>query len=277
MLAGMKPFLLATDLDRTLIPNGVQPESPQALPRLRELAARPEVTLVFVTGRHRAIVEEAIEQWGLPVPDYAIADVGTSLYKLERGNWSAIEAWTEEIRADWSGVHWPELAHLFEDLDVLTLQEKEKEGRFKLSYYAPPDTDVKPLRDEMLKRLNQHGVRAQVIWSVDETIPIGLLDVLPASADKLQALCFLVRHLKVEEQQVMFAGDSGNDLPILTSGLQAVLVANAHASVRASLGDFGDADKRNLYLARGGYDGMNGNYAAGILEGLAHFGFVIES
>jgi hypothetical protein len=26
-----------------------------------------------------------------------------------------------------------------------------------------------------------------------------------------------------------------------------------------------------LYIARGGYNGMNGNYSAGILEGIAHY------
>jgi hypothetical protein len=31
----------------------------------------------------------------------------------------------------------------------------------------------------------------------------------------------------------------------------------------------GNAD--SLYLASGGFRGLNGNYAAGILEGLAHF------
>ncbi|MFW6342910.1 MAG: haloacid dehalogenase, partial [Halothiobacillaceae bacterium] len=27
----------------------------------------------------------------------------------------------------------------------------------------------------------------------------------------------------------------------------------------------------NLYLARGGLRGMNGNYAAGVIEGVAHY------
>ena len=40
----MRNILLCSDLDRTLIPNGTQPESPQARPLLRSLAARPELT-----------------------------------------------------------------------------------------------------------------------------------------------------------------------------------------------------------------------------------------
>jgi hypothetical protein len=77
----------------------------------------------------------------------------------------------------------------------------------------------------------------------------------------------------VDEKRLVYAGDSGNDLPVLTSGLQAVLVANAIPEVREQA--LNEVRKRGcpekLYLAHGGFLGMNGNYAAGILEGLAHF------
>ena len=47
-------LLLCTDLDRTLIPNGPQPESPGARDRFAALAGSPHVVLAYVTGRHRA-------------------------------------------------------------------------------------------------------------------------------------------------------------------------------------------------------------------------------
>jgi hypothetical protein len=52
-----------------------------------------------------------------------------------------------------------------------------------------------------------------------------------------------------------------------------VLVANAHSSVRDKAREMAEiaGHSQRLYLARGGYLGMNGNYSAGILEGLAHF------
>ena len=67
----------------------------------------------------------------------------------------------------------------------------------------------------------------------------------------------------------VFAGDSGNDLDVLLSPIHAVLVANASEDVRAIAA--GSDFRANLYLAKGGYLGMNGNYSAGILEGIAHF------
>ncbi len=76
-----------------------------------------------------------------------------------------------------------------------------------------------------------------------------------------------------DEGDTVFAGDSGNDLPALTSGLQAVLVHNARADVReealSALKAKGMA--KRLYLAQGEFLGMNGNYAGGVLEGLTHF------
>ena len=44
-------LLLCTDLDRTLIPNGPQPESAQAREHFARFAAHPQVTLAYVSGR----------------------------------------------------------------------------------------------------------------------------------------------------------------------------------------------------------------------------------
>ena len=64
-----------------------------------------------------------------------------------------------------------------------------------------------------------------------------------------------------------------HDLPVLTSRLQAVLVLNAADTVReaarAESQRSGHLDA--IYFAKGGFLGMNGNYSAGILEGVAHY------
>ena len=44
-------ILICTDLDRTLLPNGNQPESPDARRRFACFAAREEVRLAYVTVR----------------------------------------------------------------------------------------------------------------------------------------------------------------------------------------------------------------------------------
>jgi len=215
----MTKLLLCCDLDRTLLSNGSQEESPQARPLFRALAKRPELTLAYVSGRHKGLLLDAIHDYDLPMPDYAIGDVGTTLYEIHNDEWRAWTAWEEEIAPDWAGRHHDELAALFEDISDLTLQEPEKQNTFKLSCYVPADTDHKALLAEMDARLKALGIHASLIWSIDEARHIGLLDVLPRRATKHHAIRFLMAHKDFDTGNTVFAGDSGNDLPALTSGL----------------------------------------------------------
>jgi sucrose-6F-phosphate phosphohydrolase len=264
----MRPLLLCTDLDRTLIPNGPQPESPSAKQRFQRLVNCKEVTLVYVTGRHRALIEQAITEFDLPRPDFSIADVGSTIYQINASGWRQWDKWDEQIAPDWRGLTHDQLHTLLRDFSALELQEQDKQNRHKLSYYVPLETNAQSLIGDMDRQLRQAGIRANLIWSIDELAGIGLLDVLPAGANKLHAIHFLMQQKDFSHENTVFAGDSGNDLDVLLSDIPAVLVANADPDVRILAEK---AHKDVLYLARGGYLGMNGNYSAGILEGIAHF------
>jgi cardiolipin synthase len=98
----MTRILLCTDLDRTLLPNGEPPESEGARAAFSRLARRREVTFACVTGRHRALIEGAITTFDLPAPDYAVGDVGTSLYAVRDGAWEPVQAWTQTFAEDWA-------------------------------------------------------------------------------------------------------------------------------------------------------------------------------
>ena len=266
-------FLICTDLDRTLLPNGAEPESENARARFGQLVDLPEVTLAYVSGRHRELVEDAIRQYALPQPDFVVTDVGTRIYTVNKSNWSAWPEWEQQIAPDWAGYDHAGLQTLFDDVAGIRLQETSKQNTYKLSYYVPLDVDEEPLLASLRVRLEQHGIDASLVWSIDEPAGIGLLDVLPARATKLHAIEFLIEHLELTPGNTLFAGDSGNDLPVLTSTIPSVLVANASAGVKATARQdavtAGTMD--SLYLARGNFLGMNGNYSAGILEGVAHF------
>lgn len=269
----MRDLLLCTDLDRTLLPNGPQPESPGARTRLARLVARPEVTLAFVSGRRLELQLAAIEEYALPLPAYCVADVGTTIYRRNGPDWEQLPDWHDEIAESWRGKSVAELAELLEDVAGLRMQEPAAQGRFKLSYEAPPETAHAPLVAVVRARLRRAGIRASVIWSVDETGPTGLLDVLPENATKLHAVRFLMRRGGFKTENVLYAGDSGNDLPVFTSGIPSVLVANATDEFRAEAERAVRAAgcEGTFLTARGGHGGMNGCYAAGILEGLEHF------
>ena len=71
----------------------------------------------------------------------------------------------------------------------------------------------------------------------------------------------------------IFAGGRGDDMAVLTSAIHGVLVANASEALRreARRQVLNMGQNETLYVARGGFIDMNGNYSAGILEGVAHY------
>ena len=266
-------LLLCTDLDRTLLPNGAQPESPQARRRFAALASHPQVTLAFVTGRDRARIERAINNYLLPNPDFVISDVGTNIYDMRGGLWQVWTEWQKEIAPDWNGFSHHQLSRLLSEFSQLRLQQVNKQNTFKLSYYFSLHVDQGRLDADIQQCLQQEQIHASLIWSVDEPAGIGLLDVLPKRATKLHAMEFLQTVLGFAQSEILFAGDSGNDLPVLASPIPAVLVANAMSSVATQAVAAAEAsgNRQALYLAQGDFLGMNGNYSAGILEGVAHY------
>jgi len=266
-------LLLCTDLDRTLLPNGPQAESSGARDKFKQLATQPGVTLVYVTGRDRKLVEDAIDEYQLPQPDYVIADVGSTIYEIQQHDWHYRGQWQQEISPDWGGKSHDEMHSLFSRSLLLKLQEDTKQNTYKLSYYVPLESDHEALMSDMHSILVSKNIRASLIWSIDELAGTGLLDVLPASANKRHAIEFLMKQLGFDLSNTIFAGDSGNDLAVLTSPIRSVLVANASSDVRDEAKqmalNLGQIDA--LYFAHGSFLGMNGNYSAGILEGVAHY------
>jgi len=266
-------LLLCTDMDRTVIPNGCQPEHPEARKLFRRFCARPEVCLVYVTGRHRQLVEQAVAEFALPCPDFAITDVGSKIYRREGGSWQSLEGWETQIAADWRGRSHAELSEALTPVTELQLQETEKQSHFKLSYYVPLTVESGMVMQRMRSILTELGVAASLIWSVDEPQGVGLLDVLPENATKLHGLRFLQQQLGYADDELLFAGDSGNDLPVLGSAVRSVLVANASDEVRQQARQLVRANGHagTLFLARPGGSPFGGNYAAGVLQGVRHY------
>lgn len=272
----MEQLFICTDLDRTLLPNGKQPESPAARSIFTRLVSRQEICLAYVTGRNLSLVQEAIQNYNLPLPNWIIGDVGTTIYQFFDDQWQYWQSWTQEIADDWKGLNASDLEPLFTDLtdkSPLTLQEPDKQNQFKLSYYLPLDIEKDPLQQNISRRLKQHNIAASLIYSVDEIAEIGLLDILPAQATKLHAVEFLMGQLGFDYSNTVFAGDSGNDMQLLVSAVPSILVANAHDDIikQAQIQIKEQGNTNSLYLAQGGFLGMNGNYSAGILEGIAYY------
>ena len=267
-------LLICTDLDRTLIPNGPEPASPDSLQHFARLVSRPRVELAYVSGRHRDLIEEAIIEHGLPVPDFVIGDVGTTIYHVgNEHDWTPQERWEAIIGRDWGNRSHADLVALLADVPALQLQEPDRQNLYKLSYYVSPHTDQDKVETEILRRMNQANVRVRLIWSMDQQESTGLLDVVPQGASKFHAIKALMEQQGYGFLQTVFCGDSGNDLEVLVSPLQAVLVANALPEIKEQARAMADEAKNyaQLYIACGDFMGMNGNYSAGMLEGIAHY------
>lgn len=267
-------LLVCTDLDRTLLPNGPESESPMAREHFTSLVASPRITLAYVSGRHRALVEQAIFNYRLPVPDFVVGDVGTTIYRVgEEQVWTKLTTWGKEFDSDWAGRTHADLKTMLRDLSALQLQEVSKQNDYKLSYYVPLQSDRNALSAVIRHRFKESGIRASLIWSTDEPMGIGLLDILPERASKLHAVEALMKLNGFDCSNTVFCGDSGNDIEVLASPIPAVLVANGHADVKELARRLADEKGygAQLYIAQGGFMDMNGNYSAGVLEGIAHY------
>lgn len=78
--------ILATDLDRTLLPNGSWPPDPGAIDLFNGLTEKNDVLVVYVTGRNLNSAENAIKEYGIRYPHVLIGDVGTSIRKYGQGH-----------------------------------------------------------------------------------------------------------------------------------------------------------------------------------------------
>jgi len=260
-------------MDRTIIPNGLQEESLNVRKYFSQLVNQQNITLAYVTGRHLELVKEAITEYDLPTPAFAITDVGTKIYQNNNNAWLNLQSWEKEIDTDWNGHSTDFIKKICKPIQHLTLQEASKQNEHKLSFYIPVTCNTAILEFSIRQMLKQHDIDASIICSIDETENIGLLDILPKNATKLHGIQFLQQHLNINSSETLFAGDSGNDIPVLSSPIPSVLVANASNEVKQKA--LADAKQNNteesLYYATGNLNNMNGNYCAGVLEGFVHF------
>ncbi len=267
------PRILATDLDRTLLPNGVWPADPGAIGLFNELTRVGSVVLVYVTGRNRGLAETAFAEYQLRPPDILCTDVGSRISHYRAGAWEDDADWPAFLRA--TSPRWApdRVVHALSTITGLRQQEPEHCNAFKLSYYLDlnrADTITASVHERL-----DNGFDATLVYSVDTGREVGLLDLLPHGASKAGALEYLARKAGIDREQVVFCGDSGNDIDALTAGFSGVMVRNADSQLREAV----DAARRDnprlrVYQASGGCLGLNGYYTGGVIEGALHYGLL---
>lgn len=266
--------VIATDLDRTLIPNGNHRQSRGAMALFRRLLKKDAVRLIYVTGRNERLVKDGITRYGLPPPAVCITEVGTSIYAVKGKVFHRDAEWEEKLRRDWHPYTREDIAAFLEGIDGIWQQEPSKLNPYKQSYYIDLKADLSRIMRAVRRKLASKKIRYELIESVDVNRNIGLLDILPRTGTKSAALQYVIKKMGVRKEDVLYSGDSGNDLLPLTSGCAGVLVRNASEKTRARLIALTRRKRlgSRVYLAKGSFKGLNGNYVGGIIEGAYHFG-----
>ncbi|KAB0682630.1 HAD-IIB family hydrolase [Aureimonas leprariae] len=236
--------LLVSDIDNTLVGCNDGVRSFTDWQRLQG-----DLAFGVATGRSFHSAMAILEQWDAPRPRVMITSVGSEIYHLQPNgttyaadrNWEAIvrEGWNREaVRA------------VMETVPGIRPQAPLEQRRFKLSYFTDGDRHV--ARD-VRERLERAGLLCSVIHSHGR-----YLDILPVSASKGTAVDYVRHLLGLPESAVFVAGDSGNDIEMLRTARQAIIVGNFSDDLASH------PELTHSYVARQ-------THARGIIEGVDHF------
>jgi sucrose-phosphate synthase len=145
-----------------------------------------------------------------------------------------------------------------DQLDVLTLQKDTKTQReFKISYDLDSETPADEALPKIYDALGRSGVPHTVIFSHGVYV-----DVLPLRASKGKAVRFLSNKWNIPLENIATAGDSGNDIDMLKGRTAGIAVGNYSDELEPLR-----RSSSRVYFAKQ-------EYAAGIIEGLEHYGLL---
>ncbi len=201
------------------------------------------------TGRSFHSAMAILEQQNAPRPQVMITSVGSEIYHLDTNGttYRADADWRRIVSAQWDreGVR-----AALAGLPGLVPQAPLEQRSHKLSYFSDGDREAGA---RVRARLEAAGLRCSVIHSHGR-----YLDVLPSRASKGTAVEFVRRYYGLAQDAVFVAGDSGNDIEMLRTMPQSIIVAN-----------FSD-DLANLPALGHSYVAQE-KFARGIVEGVVHF------
>lgn len=211
-LVKAKQFIIS-DLDGTLLENN----ETDGLAELKEwiVAHKSDVVFGIASGRNREITADAFENYDLPSPDILICSAGSEIYYTSE--FIPDHGWESHIDYKWKRA---ELEKALRRFPGIRLQEAAAQWRFKLSYYVEEDFGPDDMAN-LYKFIDDERLRAKILLTDNK-----YLDFLPFRASKGNAVRYLSYKWKVPLNQFITAGNSGNDIDMLTGKTKGIVVAN---------------------------------------------------
>lgn len=236
--------LIVTDLDNTLSGD------PAALAEFAALLEdNHHIGFCIATGRRLDSALQLIDELGLPRPDVIDTDAGTQLHYGDK--LTTDRSWRRQIGYAWKPA---EIHAVLDDLPGFYLQLDEHQSEFKISYEI--DAEVAPSVAKIKKRLREAGVRANVVLSLNM-----YLDILPVRGGSDMAIRHLMWKWGFSPENVLVAGDSGNDAGMLRGRTLGVVVSNYSPELEKL------RNHPRIYFAEQ-------PHARGVIEGINYYNFL---
>lgn len=208
LLVREKKFVLATDLDGTLV--GDNSALCKLLKHFEE--SSQQVALIYITGRHKASASALITDEKLPEPDILITDVGTAIYTSQ--SLTEEKAWTDKMLSNWKP---REIINISKKFPLLKRQALPNVSRISFTI-----NHNEVLVKDFEKALLENDISHKFVYSSNRDV-----DILPLYSGKGEALVYILQKYFKDDAQILVAGDSGNDLDMLSLDYPSVIVGNA--------------------------------------------------
>lgn len=236
--------LIITDLDNTLTGD------PEALAEFNELIREHDhIGFGIATGRRLDSAVALLEELGLPRPDLIDTDAGTQLHYGDA--LTPDQSWRKQIGYAWKP---DEIKTVLDELPGMYRQKDDHQSEFKISYEV--DASEAPSATTIKKLLREAGLRAKVVMS------LGMyLDVIPVRGGSDLSMRHLLWKWGFSPDNVLVAGDSGNDAGMLLGRTLGVVVGNHSPELERLRG------RPRIYFA-------SAPHARGILEGIDYYHFL---